>query len=313
MVGCCCRCAIFCLLESSPLLSCQPSRGDAEWQAFLSRLRDVPEPQSESRGVTDSHNFLPICGAWKAARCLSLGKTAAARRAAVRALRVLPAGGAGKEMLLCRLEMVHPVMREQWENFLWLLGPSRGTVMAQRCDTLWCIVCIASVCLGNEKGCPLPALWLASKCGLRKRGEREKYRVCTNVSVFFYTFCLKLWEKLEFWIMPKIRWSNWGRRATSTLKGCCCTSVQAPEEPICFLWPALSHSAKSSLRKCPPSKSWGAAKWESFTWPCHGKSCLPLGEKGVNELAHLLRHISDISSQNVLVFNEICVRNILSF
>lgn len=57
MVGCCCRCAIFCLLESSPLLSCQPSRGDAEWQAFLSRLRDVPEPQSESRGVTDIHNF----------------------------------------------------------------------------------------------------------------------------------------------------------------------------------------------------------------------------------------------------------------
>lgn len=57
-------------------------------------------------------------------------------------------------------------------------------------DTLQCIVCIALVCLvvlfGNEKGCPLPAIWLAGKCGLRKCGEREKYKVCANLSLFFY-------------------------------------------------------------------------------------------------------------------------------
>lgn len=155
-------------------------------------------------------------------------------------------------------------------------------------------------------GLPVSVVW--GNVGKGKNTESAQMWVC-----FFYTFCLKLWEKLEFWIMPRIRWSNWARRATSTLKGCCCTSVQAPEEPVCFLWPTLSHSAKSSLRKCPPSKSGGAAKWESFTWSCHGKSCLRLREEGVNELAHLLRHFNDISSQNVLVFNEICVRNILSF
>lgn len=66
------------------------------------------------------------------------------------------------------------------------------------CDTLWCVVCITSVCLGNEKGCPLPALWLASKCGLRRCGEREKYRVCGNVRGFFFLiFLFKTLRKIR--------------------------------------------------------------------------------------------------------------------
>lgn len=98
------------------------------------------------------------------------------------------------------------------------------------CDTLRCVVSIASLCLGNETGCPSPAVWIASKCGLRKCGEREKYRVCANVSGFFFLYSL-----------------------------------------------------------CIDS----------------------LGKEGVNELACLLRDCSHISSQKILVFNEMHVRNIL--
>lgn len=89
---------------------------------------------------------------------------------------------------------------------------------------------IAAFCLGNEKGCPLPAVWIGSKCGLRKCGEREKYRVCTNMSGFIFLYSLFFYS---------------------------------------------------------------------------------LGEKGVNELARLQRDCSHISSQKILVFSEIHVRNIL--
>lgn len=48
--------------------------------------------------------------------------------------------------------------------------------------------------------------------------------------------------------------------------------------------------------------------------PCHAMAnlaCL-LGKK-VNEFVHLLRRFYNISSQNILVFNEVCVKNILYF
>ena len=65
------------------------------------------------------------------------------------------------------------------------------------CDTLQYIVCVASVCLGNETGCRLLAIWLASKCCLGKCGEREKYRVSANVFFFSTLFLFKTMGKFK--------------------------------------------------------------------------------------------------------------------
>lgn len=116
---------------------------------------------------------------------------------------------------------------------------------------------------------------------------------------------------MEFWIMPAIRWRSWAKREIiSTLKGYHCTSEQVHEESVCFLQPELS-CPRSSSRKHPPLKGWGAAKHRSSALPGHGKSCLPLGGKWVSKLASLLRHFSNISSPTLFIFNDIYVRNIV--
>lgn len=140
---------------------------------FWVHFMDVPEPQSESWGVTGIHNFSRICGAWKAARRFSLGKIAAVPRAVVQALQVLSFLVLQGRRCCCAGWKWHsPVRRELQENFLWLPGLSCNC--HGHCDTLQCVVGITAFCLGNEKGCPLPAVWVGSKCGLRKCGEREK-------------------------------------------------------------------------------------------------------------------------------------------
>lgn len=192
---------------------------------FWVHLMDVPEPQSESWGVTGIHKFSPICGAWKAARLFSLGKITATQSCGTGTAGPVLSVLQGRRCCCAGWKWHSPVRRELWENFLWLPG------LLWNChghwDTLHCVVGITAFCLGNEKGCPLPAVWIGSKCSLRKCGERKKIQ---------------------------------------------------------------------SLCKC---------KWIFFLYS------LSLGEKGVNELAHLLRDCSHISSQKILVSDEMHVRNIL--
>lgn len=128
---------------------------------------------------------------------------------------------------------------------------------------------------------------------------------------FFSTLLFKTMGKREFWIMPGIRWSSWAKREIiSTLKGYHCTSLQVPEESVCFLQLELS-CPRSSSRKHPTLETWGAAKCRSSALPGHGKSCLPLGGKWVSKLASFLRHFSNISIPILLIFNDIHVRNIV--
>lgn len=183
------------------------------------------------------------------------------------------------------------------------------------CDTLWCVVCITSVCLGNEKGCPLPALWLASKCGLRRCGEREKYRVCGNVRGFFFLIFL-------FKTLRKFRILNNTQDQMKQLsqKKNYFNSERLPLHFRTGIWgtcvlptAGILSSHQIFLQETSSLEELRAAKWESVALPCHGKSCLLLGEMGVNELAHPLKHFGNISSQNILIFNAIRVRNILSF
>lgn len=61
---------------------------------------------------------------------------------------------------------------------------------------------------------------------------------------------------------------------------------------------------------------WGKGKIQSlcnceWIFFLHSLCIDSLGKEGVNELAHLLRDCSHISSQKILVFNEMHVRNIL--
>lgn len=101
---------------------------------------DVPEPQSESWGVTGILNFSPICGAWKDARQFYLGKIAAMPRALVQALPVLSCRCCREGDAIVQSWEWHSLLRrELWENFLWLLGLSCVAVMAIviPCDAWW--------------------------------------------------------------------------------------------------------------------------------------------------------------------------------
>lgn len=112
-------------------------------------------------------------------------KIAATQGAVVQALWVLPVDVSGEDILLYRLEKAQSSQERVMGKF-----PLTSWSFHGHCDTLRCIVCLALVCLRNENRC-LPAIPFASKCGLRKCGEKEEYRVCAIVSGFFYSLFVK--------------------------------------------------------------------------------------------------------------------------
>lgn len=171
-------------MESSPLLSCQPSRGDAEWQAFLSRLWDVLEVWQTSTifylyveleklqdGFHWEKRLLP--GELWSRHCWSC-------LSVLQGDTVVQAGKSTAQL-----------GQSYRKNFHWLHGLSCVTVMA---IVVSCNAYCASVCLGNDNGCFLPTIWLASKCDLKKCGRREKYslcKCCLDLLLFFcWVFCL---------------------------------------------------------------------------------------------------------------------------
>lgn len=148
---CCCHCAIFCLLKSSPSLSCQPSRGDAEWQAFLRTLHGCARaPKWVMR--CDRHPQIST-SMWNLKSCKTVffGQKSCCPQTcgpdtAGPVLLVLQ----GRRCCCAGWKWHSPVRGEFWENLLWLLGLLCNC--HGHCDTLWCVVSIAAFCLGKREG-----------------------------------------------------------------------------------------------------------------------------------------------------------------